>query len=157
MRKESSASLRLRSVADRQSHSGIAFIGSPFDPFHFIIRCPVHIYCAIRKSLDMWEHPISCSFYSGSMPITDLALPQFCGTFIYRNKDGKKKRFQAAFVFPLHLNEDFDYGQIVKISQSFKYANFEYYDKKDRSLCAILDTFSPINSLFNDMAAFKDF
>lgn len=156
MRKESSASLRLRSVTDRQSHSGIAFIGSPSDPFHFIIRCPVHIYCVIKRSLEMWEDPIKCSFYSGTMPITDLALPHFCGTFIYRNKDGKKKRFQAAFIFPLDLNVDIDFRQIIKILQSFEYAKFEYFDKKDRSLCAILGTFAPVDSLFRGLVALEN-
>ena len=76
------------------------------------------------------------SFYSCSLDITHLALPQFCGTFLYRQDDGKQKKFQAAFVYPLDLNDikDGDFLSMHMLLQVFKYKNWNFYDRKDKSI-----------------------
>lgn len=131
--------------ADTASKSGVCFIGSPLEPFHMILRIPVHVFCVVKKCFEIWENPVPVSFYSGSMPITDLALPKFCGTFLYREKNTKKiKRFQAAFVYPISSDRldlsDFDkmIGSLVKLLQSLDYGNFEYFDKQNKSLKTII-------------------
>lgn len=141
--------------ADTASKSGVCFIGSPLEPYHMILRIPVHVFCVIKKCFEMWEHPIPITFYSGSMPITDLALPQFCGTFLYREKNSKKiKRFQAAFVYPLSSDQlivhDYDVmvGSLIKLLQSFEYGQFEFFDKNNKSLKTIIfENFDSANLL----------
>lgn len=120
--------------------TGICYIGSYNSNFHIIVRCPVHVYVVIKKAFDLYG--VECSFYSGNIPVSDLALPQFLGTFIYRNKD-KIRKYNAALIYPLDLNTcvDDDLPYINKVLDCFKSFKYEFFDKKDRSAKTLFQMF----------------
>ena len=123
--------------------SGFCYIGSYDDNFHLVIKCPVHVYAVIKKVFE--GSSICVSFMSGNLPLTHLVLPQFLGTFRYRDKSGKVRKYHSAFVYPLDLNykpSSEEYSSISAILSVFSSYHFEFYDKKDRSLKTLFTLFA---------------
>ena len=140
--KDSANLSRLRSRSEDVT-SGFCFIGSYEDNFHVIIKCPIHVYVVIKKAFA--ASSVKVSFQSGNLPLTHLVLPQFLGRFIYRDISKKVRKYHAAFVYPLDLNyepTEFEYQQISAVLSVFGSNNFEYYDKKDRSLKTLFTLFA---------------
>lgn len=129
----------LMKKANAAANSGVCFIGSPLDNFHLIIRCPIHVYCQIKKALTVMPNVPASTFYSGSMPISDLAASRFIGTFIYRSPQGKAKKFQAAFIYPTCCAfDECDINPILSIHQCFEHAGYEFYNKQNKSIPTIV-------------------
>ena len=153
--KESFASLKLRRASASHASSGVAFIGSPLDSFHMIIRCPIHVYTCIRKAIHLFENPPQMTFCSGSIPITDLAASKFIGTFRYVSPIGKKQRFHAAFICPTCCGSD-DFRAAFQLYNALSYAGYEYYSKENKSLKTLLTEVDFGHALFTD-SIFQDF
>lgn len=147
--KESAASLKLRNASASHKSSGVVFIGSPLDPFHMIIRCPIHVYTCIRKAINLFDNPPHMSFCSGNIPITDLAADKFIGTFRYVSPIGKKQRFHAAFVCPTCCGSD-DFNIAFRLYQALNYSGYEYFSKENKSLKTLLAEVSYDHSVFDD-------
>lgn len=124
--------------------SGILFVGSVESNFYFSIRCPIHVAIVIEKAFNASSIPTR--FYSGSVTISQLVLPQFEGKFIYRDLSGRIKKYNAAFIYPLDLNyepcED-DYRFISSVLSVFTDFKYGYYDTKDRSIKTLFAIFAP--------------
>ena len=153
--KESSTSLKLRNASAKHNNSGVVFIGSPLDSFHMIIRCPVHVYTCIKKSINLMNNPPHLMFCSGSIPISDLALPQFRGTFLYKSPTGKKQKFNAAFIFPTCCNDE-DFSSAFSLLNCFNFVEYDYFSESNKSLKTILSEICPSDSLFAS-SDFQDF
>lgn len=133
---------RLRSHSENVT-SGFCFIGSYYDNFHVIIKCPIHVYVVIKKAFA--NSSVKVSFQSGNLPLTHLVLPQFLGRFIYRDLSKKVRKYHAAFVYPLDLNynlSEFEYQHISALLSVFGSNNFEYYDRMDRSIKTLFTLFA---------------
>lgn len=134
--------------------SGMAFIGGLNENFQLIIKCPAHIYGVIQKKMQGAPHSPTCRFYTGTCEITHVALPQFCGKFIYKNESGQTKKFDAAFVYPLmadYMVSEDEFAKIRTICTLLKLHGFSYYDTKNRSIETLFNCFSlPSASLVED-------
>lgn len=124
-----------------QVTSGLCYIGNLYTNFHIIVRCPVHVYVVLRKVFD--EAGIPTKFFGGNIPVSDVVLPQFLGTFIYKF-NGKTKKFNAAMVYPLDMSEVTleNINFVNKLLNVFRNTGFQYYDKKDRTAKTIFCTFA---------------
>ena len=139
--------------------SGIVFIGSVSDPFHMIIRCPIHVFCSIKKAFSIMPNPPMLSFFSGSVPISDLAMHQFIGKFKYLSPSGKKQSFDAAFIYPTCCAQnECDINPVLTILQVFRYHKYEFYNKKNnKGLEAIVAENFPCTIFSNNPFFESDF
>lgn len=131
--------------------SGILFVGSVESNFYLSIRCPIHVAIVIKKAFE--SSSIPTRFFSGSVTISQLVLPQFEGKFIYRDLSGKIKKYNAAFVYPLDLNYDpceKDYRFISVVLSVFMDFKYGYYDKQDRSISTLFSLFSSDYVTYNE-------
>lgn len=135
-------------------NSGVAFIGGLKDNFQLVIRCPFHAYVVIKKALQGFHHDPECRFYSGSFEISDICLPMYHGTFIYTSPKGKRKKFKAAFIYPLmadYMVSPDEFARLQTLCVLLKLNNLEYYDKQNRTPQQILNVFDlPAEILVDD-------
>lgn len=125
--------------------AGVAFFGGLDSNFQLIIKCPIHIYSVIRKYLSGSNHDIESRFFSGSIEIADLALPQFRGDFKFVSANGKVKKYHAAFVYPLmadYMVLPDEFARLSSFCALMDLNKYEYYDKQNRSFRQILNVFS---------------
>lgn len=123
--------------------SGFCFIGSQTDNFHLIVKCPIHVYVVIKKAFAGSSVPVS--FFTGTMPLTHIVLPQFIGRFIYRDSSGHIRKYHSAFVYPLDLNYEASYDEYQTISSLLSVLEtnkLQFFDEKDRSIKTLFSIFA---------------
>lgn len=134
--------------------SGVAFIGGIKSNFQLIIRMPIYDYTVLKRYLSNCSYLPECVWYSGSLSVSDLVLPQYCGTFILTLPTGKVRKFKAAFVYPLDLNYKVtpsEYSMVQEIIVFLSQNKCKYYDKKDYSLEALFKRFPPISAIYSNL------
>lgn len=142
--KSSSNLYTLRSRSSEVT-SGICFIGDLESNFCLVIRCPIHVYVAIKKSLGPLSIPLK--FYSGSVTISMVADSRYHGVFKYRDASGKLKKYNAAFIYPLSLDFDLtdsDVSYILNLVSWFDSFGYQYFDKRDYSIKSLVSRYEKV-------------
>lgn len=145
-------SQKINDLRNRSSSvtSGLAYFGNLNSNFQLVIRCPIHVYCAIKKSFENGSYDIPSRFFSGSIDIHDIVLPEYRGIFIYRaSRTRKVSRFHASFYFPLDLNteiSDEEYLLLHCLIALMELSEYEYFDQNNTSLQVLVSRYTQASS-----------